>query len=366
MPYPYRWNSVQNKFYISKSYPTWYWVLVCLIYTCAVILQSVYNHISPDKSKLWEDMLRVYIIFVYSFMAGFTCFHRFKSQAVCEYLNSLIQFEKHYVHKSEHKSMRNCDTKLIVFLSVSFDISHRAITMLIPAIAVILPKSPWNVFSSLYVLCSQWIPTAWHMSSLLKITVFLGNHLLGRLVIDSTIMCYTVSFMIGVYSIKCCLHIFQKISMSSLSGTTLKIYRKVQIVISLYNVAHRNTCMVLILLHSIIGSIIFSYLSLGNFRELHPVMLGTCVLIASTLNAQILLAFRIPTQVYTSSRTICRSVERKLLMYTCSNIKWMNRFWKSCQIVRIEFFGNYFDNMTSLVILRFCIDHTINLILLKK
>lgn len=43
---------------------------------------------------------------------------------------------------------------------------------------------------------------------------------------------------------------------------------------------------VLIRLNSIITSVAFSYMSLGYFKELHPVMLLFCVFVAITINVQ--------------------------------------------------------------------------------
>lgn len=367
MPFPYRWNSLQNNFYVSNSYPSWWWKVVGIIHITAAFLQAIFQKITPDKSALWELILRAYFISLSVLLTTcFTAFHKFQAPSVCEYLNKLIQFEKRHVHASQHKKWQNLETKLISFLALSFDLSVRALNVLIPIITVILPKSPWNSYSSLYVLVKPSIPTTPLTKHLIKITIFIANYFFFRVIMDSVVMCYAVNFMISVYGIKCCLKVFGQMSTNSVFLSTFKAYREIQVLTSLYNVTHRNTCMVGIVVVTIISSVTFSYMALGNFRELHPIMLLACVLLTCTANAQILLSFQLPTQVYTTCITIHKNLDKYLLVQTKRDKKWMMRFWISCPVMKVEFFGNYFDDLTSLVILKFCVDATINLILLKK
>lgn len=367
MPFPYSFDSVQNKFYISESYPSWWWKVVAMIHIPAGLLQAIYKKVTPDQLALWELILRLYFIILYFLLATcFTAFHKFQSPAVCEYLNKLTQFEKRHVHSSQHKKWQNLETKLIALLALIFDLSVRTLNVLMPLITLILPKSPWNSYSTLYVLFNFWIPTTSCYQFLVKFNIFLANYFFFRAIMDSVVMCYTVNFMIGVYAIKCCLQVFYQQTTFSMSKSALLTYRQIQVLSNIYNVTHRYSCMVGIVVVTIMTLVTFNYMSLGCFRELHPVMLIACVLLTVNAYAQILVTFQLPTQVFKTSYGLHRIVHNKLLRSTCSSRTWMRRFWMSCPILKIEFFGNFFDVVTSLVCSKFCIDSTINLLLLKK
>lgn len=121
---------------------------------------------------------------------------------------------------------------------------------------------------------------------------------------DEEAMCYAVNFIIAIYSIKSCLKVFQQFSTTLVTEPALKIYGEIELLTNLYNDIHRNTCMIGIVLVFITGYLTFTCVLIGYNRELPSVMMITCGLITLSCNAEILLAFQLPTQVYTT-RNCC-------------------------------------------------------------
>lgn len=368
MPFPYRWNPLQKSFYVSESYTSWWWIVVCVIHMLASILQAIFKYVSPEPPLLWEMVLRTCFSFLYFILATcFTAFHKFQSPAVCEFLNKLMQFDNIHVNTSQHKKWQNFETRLISLLGSSFYGNFRAINLLVAVLTAVWPKSPWNAFASIYIVVSHRISTYSYSKYIAKPTVFLVNYYFWRVIMDGAAMCYAVNFIIAIYSIKSCLQVFQHISTADVhvSEPALKIYREIQLLTNLYNDIHRNSCMIGIVVVSITGYVTFTYMLIGNYRELPSVMMITCGLITFSCNAEILLAFQLPTQVYTKSIAIYSNVSKRLLVDGVIAKKWKIMVWKSCPIIKIDFFGNYFDGTTSLVIMQFCMESTISLILLK-
>lgn len=146
MPFPYCWNQAKHKFFVSPTYPKWLWMVVSGIQIATLLMQATLKKRSSDHCAFWKTILILHLDGVYFLFATcITPFHRFKSTAVCEYLNNLILFEQRHVNESRRKQWQTTQTKLMSILAIFFDFSCRMVTLLIPTTAFVLPNSPWNM-----------------------------------------------------------------------------------------------------------------------------------------------------------------------------------------------------------------------------
>lgn len=112
-------------------------------------------------------------------------------------------------------------------------------------------------------------------------------------------------------------------------------------------------------------TIIFTYLWIGNFHELNLFMLCTCVLLTVSDGSQITVGFGFAGRIHSLSRSLNRNIDWIVRKNCSGRVSWVRKFWSSCPIMKVEFFAtNFFDMSTSLNLNKFCVDQTINLVLL--
>lgn len=244
--------------------------------------------------------------------------------------------------------------------------NHSA-NFIIPVMATILPMSPWNTFAPLYLLLVRSCPSTWFLGHiLLRVAVFLVNFAFWLQVLDFVAMNVVVNFMIGISSLKCCIKLFGQVATISISETRLSMYREIQILVDLYNCTHRYTCTFGVILLGVLSIITFSFLVVGNFRELTSIMLLFGSLGVMAGNFHILLSYGNAADVNKYSRSIYERIEHNLRGRTGKHGKWIKRAWRSCPTFKVQFLGNYFEDTTPLVFLQFCVDQTTSLILLNS
>lgn len=106
-PFPYRWNPIEKKFYVSKSYPSYWWIVVLCVCSTVPVSQTIFRNVSATEPALWEVIHRAHIS-IACLLVGiyFVAFHKFQSPAVCEYLNKLMGFEKRHVPTCDQKNLK--------------------------------------------------------------------------------------------------------------------------------------------------------------------------------------------------------------------------------------------------------------------
>lgn len=365
-PFPYSWDANLQQFYLTPGFCSWWWIVPYTTFLLGSLSQFVVKIVYGNNRPLAERIQRLYFILAYIIMANsFVGFHKFQFKSVCRYFSQLVQFERRHINTPPNQRWNNLESKMISVLATLFEISMRLLDVLMPLVSAILPDSPWNVFAAPYVLLAEYVPQHPNFDYLLKITMYLSNYIYWRLMMDFIVMSYVVNFMVGVYALKCCLSLFQYLT-AFVNPENLKIYRELQMLTNLYNITHRSSCMVGIVLLSIMACITYTFSWVGNFRELHPANTITSMVLANAVSTQILVVFRISADVFKTSCHVHKQIRGQLANGRCGNGKWLRKFWKSCPLLKVEFFGNYFDRTTPLVILQFCVNQTVSLILLKQ
>lgn len=163
------------------------------------------------------------------------------------------------------------------------------------------------------------------------------NYYFLLFVIDGAIITGVAIFLCGTYLLKCCIKAFRQFTKHSVTKSALQMYREIQILANCYNLTNRSTATGGVVLWCIIGSITYSYLSVGNFCLLHPMMLLMCILLMFTSVNQILCAFCMASDVHKNSYLGYKIIEQKLRQRTGGDRKWMKRFWRSCTTIRVDF-----------------------------
>lgn len=366
-PLPYSWNYNHRKFEVVSTYPFWWWKLVCFVYTCAVISNLAFGGINSDNVVFWESVLRYSLILLQISCASCFCsFHRFYAPDVCHFFNNLIRFEARHSLASQRYKWRSKESRLIRCLSYILYVSGPMVNVMSPLVSVIIPTSPFNVWASLYTLYIHYYPETCHTVYVTPILIFMLNYYFWLLVMDGVVISVAGIFMCGIYSLKCCMKAFRQATQKFFSKSALQMYREIQILANFYNLTNRNAGTAGVVLCSVISAITFSYLAVGNFRLLHPIMLLTCLVIIFSSNSLIVFAFRLASDVHKNGCQDFKRIEQKLREHNGSDVKRMKRVWKSCPTIRVEFFGNFFDESTPLVLLQFCVVQTASLILLNR
>ncbi len=142
-------------------------------------------------------------------------------------------------------------------------------------------------------------------------------------------------------------------------------YRKLQITFGLYNLIHRKTLMVGIMVF-LLTTITFTYMLIGNFNELNVIMIIAFALVASSNGIQITVGFGFAGRIYSVSQSVNKNVDWIVRKNWRRRGSWARKFWISCPTLKIQIFStNFIDVSTSLNLNQFCVDKTISLILLE-
>lgn len=138
------------------------------------------------------------------------------------------------------------------------------------------------------------------------------------------------------------------------------VYRKIQLLFSAYNDIHKRGVMPLAIFLTIVTFAVGAYPLISQFDELDLVLVIILINVWAMAFTVLRTCFYITAFVHSESGDIIG--EKRGL----GNSKLLRKYWNSFPTMKIYFFEtNYFETGTSLVILDFAINMTINLVLLE-
>ncbi len=154
--------------------------------------------------------------------------------------------------------------------------------------------------------------------------------------------------------------------MAQKSAVRLLEYRQLQITFGLYNSIHRKTLMVGVTECLLSTTITFTYMLIANLNELNVIIIIACTLLSISNGMQVLVGFGYAGRLYSVSQSVNKNIELIIRKNWKGRGSWARKFWASCPTMKIQLFStNFIDVATSLIFNQFCIDTTINLILLQ-
>lgn len=147
------------------------------------------------------------------------------------------------------------------------------------------------------------------------------------------------------------------------------VYREIQLLCKLYGELFQNQLIGGYVLETPMVFVVCAYILIANWSQLPSVakfVLANAVLMCIGI---FLYVFHFAVKVYTESNTMKKTAcNGNLVTFTNGRGgKLAKRYWKSMPIVKVGIFnGNFFDEVTPLVILQFSVSTTTNLVLMKE
>ncbi|CAL8140234.1 unnamed protein product [Orchesella dallaii] len=149
----------------------------------------------------------------------------------------------------------------------------------------------------------------------------------------------------------------------------LPLYRQIQILNHYYNINQKHDLLIAHEYIMVFGVIIsfFALISLGTEAFLPQFMLHSL----NGFDAAIVLLVcnSIMGQMYSASKQFCRKTKDQILSNHLSGVqrRWIQRYLKSCAVLKCNVGDvNFIEELTPLVMLDFCINQIVSLLLLQK
>jgi len=266
---------------------------------------------------------------------------------------------------------------IVRFLMRSVDLCCQFYIPLISLAAAVAPTYPWNIF---FVLTSQ----VFEATILLQFITFLLNLAFWQIIMHIIILSLVVNFVLAIFILKCSISSYQRKTENLHNAgcddlaieSHLKLYRQIQLLAGQYNFAHRGKLIVGVTSGISFGFIAYTYLLLAHFNHLEFTAIGFCA--AGSFCGMILtvVAVRFPASVYRKCTEAQHHTKVLTSAFVClptcqtfqaqrknKFISWLKKYQASCPAIKIRIGDNFFDSFTPLVILQFCINQTIALIL---
>ncbi|CAL8122174.1 unnamed protein product [Orchesella dallaii] len=260
----------------------------------------------------------------------------------------------------------------IIALNLRASSIFMTITKIITSIcAAYNPRLPWNPLCAIVIyfeLASSGDNALWEIRTVIFGTLWISWGFFGCFVV----VVYYVNFMTIVFCLKCAILAFRRqFELSShVTPKQIMMYRQVQLLIDNFNHIHKTFMMGFIIFSVVITIVLSANLLILSNENLDfkailvigPIFLNCLITLDSFRFPAAIHAFSIETKKWTESNVLTRisgSQDKAFL-------KWATRYWKSFPPFKIQFFSsNYFERLTPLIILDFCLTLVINMSLVR-
>ncbi|CAL8116170.1 unnamed protein product [Orchesella dallaii] len=146
----------------------------------------------------------------------------------------------------------------------------------------------------------------------------------------------------------------------------LQQYRMIQLLVCYTNACFQKTIFLGLTVVIILANIVSLAAFITYHDSLAPSMLAVLVLVIADVTGIAVFVYRIPGMVNQLSKQVTKGWKQRVGIRGVRE-KWESRMVKSCSEIKIKFGGvNYFEATTSLVIVDFQVEKTMNLILLSR
>jgi len=129
-------------------------------------------------------------------------------------------------------------------------------------------------------------------------------------------------------------------------------FRQIQLLITEYNVVHKQCAMGVIVATCIFSVIVSAYMIVNSGENLSVPLLLVMIIIFCVCFFLTAVGMRYPASVYAISRRVIANTKQLFNpKSTFYNICWVRKYWKSFPVFKIQFFsGNFFEEATPLVL----------------
>jgi len=243
------------------------------------------------------------------------------------------------------------------------------------ACAAYKPNLPWNPLCALVIYFDLASPNSsttllWEVRGFIFGTLWIAWGFFGCFIL----IFYYVNFITIVFCLKCAITAFRRqVALTAqVTPKQIMIYREVQILIDNFNLSHK-TFMMGFIVFSVVITIVLSAslfilssesLDLGAVLVIGPIFMNTMITLDS---------FRIPAAIHSYSSETKKWLESNVFARIAVDgndkafLRCARKYWKSFPPFKIQFFSsNFFEKLTPLVILDFCLSLVINIALVKS
>lgn len=194
-----------------------------------------------------------------------------------------------------------------------------------------------------------------------RLISFIFTYMSWRSICNIAIVCNVINLAIATYCLSAMVAAFKwKVVEGKMSANELCLmYRNIQYICKLYNEFHKKCVIMGFIIYMPACVSVCVYLVAGRWNELDFMSLLMFSNYAQAASVTIMLVFQYAVKVYVVSESIKFNVPRGY-----RNVALVKRYWKSFQVVKVNFFSsNFFESTTPMVIMDFAVSQAINLVL---
>lgn len=194
-----------------------------------------------------------------------------------------------------------------------------------------------------------------------RLISFIFTYMSWRSLCNIGIVCNVLNLAIGTYCLSAMVATFKwKVCEGKMSPLELCLmYRNIQYICKLYNDFHKKCVIMGFIIYMPACVSVCVYLVAGRWNDLDIMSLLMFSNYAQAASVTIMLVFQYAVKVYMLSDSIKYNLPKG-----CRNVGSVKRYWKSFQVVKVNFFSNnFFESTTPMVIMDFSVNQAINLVL---
>lgn len=367
LPTPYQtMTSNQNgtKVYSCRSNPSYlkfWWLhgLILLIGALGYLLRAIYD---SESVSLVAMNLNVALVFFGYSVTSYN--HLCHLDTVPLLINQLIQFEEQNAKCDRILSNR------LRYIVVYCKTIRRALSVDCFVLPLVSFGSPLNVIpsfipeyieSSFNCLISRVI--TWIFNFTCNYVVLASAYNLAATLTSINILMLTSTIRSSLIILK---RKLTQVSTSEELMRIVKIYQEIQLLCKLYNQIHQKMLLPIFTTLWMSVSIVCSYVTISQFHQLNFMLWQTFLYLAVAGLIVIMFCLQCPADVCKESGGILKSWKRVITGMHSAKTGWnlLKRSFRALHATRIGFASNnYFDGMTTLHLLQFCVDKTVSLLL---
>ncbi|CAL8121428.1 unnamed protein product [Orchesella dallaii] len=285
---------------------------------------------------------------------------RQRSTVIC-ILNWLMNFEREMDMDYSNSPPPDMKGKLVKFIVKMLVLTEKFLPIFMSALSGLDPSFPTNIFEFMHNENAR----AFQISPYIyRVLLMLGNYLVWHII--STIgMFFSLEMLITFEIVRNYVFFVMRFSETRTYPKwyrVSKFYRKIQLLMQLFNETHAGSIMLYLLLVACSGQIICSYVSIRSSGIPLPIVI---ILILETIDAYVIIigVYEFAADVNTTSSKLVEKLRRR----RDGKTGIVQKFMDSLPVLRVGFgSANHIDKSTPLVFVNFNHARLVDLLLLKQ